>query len=509
MSRLVYGCRFDVPGANAWEATVAPRYQRWLVDRYRKSFGTTVTPDLPNGEVVGSLPDDHALLIRCHRAEEASAFELSWTFPGDHGLLWRNLVRMAPLAESCAVEHRVDLASAEYLVTPAHYAVGAPAVVRVICQQEVLVGEMRVKATVYPLPENGVDQFVGLLEAKQRRLPVVLLTPFANGEPGELDARALADHLAGVAIVAEAATPEATRALSERLGRLGCYDGGVRVYWPGFDNSDDLKRHPLMLGSRIGFVGPDRAARTIERSIFSVAAFRFAPDPRISGIVAAAEAAARSERAHEVVEQGDTTWERYALEMSEQLEAALTEAEMLRGENENLKANQSVLFSFSAITDDEDEEEGGGSVAREPKSVAQAVDLASTDCPHLLFLESSRGSALDSPFKRPGEVYEALSTMDKVAAVWAKNRGSGDLRQMLKDAGLGKRVSNFISQTSKGKWGEQYTFTYEGEPQLFEWHVTLGAGAADTCASIHFLPDQAKGKLVVGHVGRHLTNTKS
>jgi len=227
-----------------------------------------------------------------------------------------------------------------------------------------------------------------------------------------------------------------------------------------------------------------------------VAAFRFAPDPRISAIVAAAEAAARSERAHEVVEQGDTTWEQYALEMSEQLEAVLAEAETLRKENENLKANQSLLFSLSATADEEDEDECGP-MAREPTSVAEAVAFARTDCLNLLFLESSQDSAGDSPFKRPGEIYEALTTMDKVAGVWGKNRGGGDLREMLKDAGLGKRISNFISQTSKGKWGQEYTFTYEGEPQLFEWHVTLGAGAADTCASIHFLPDQAKGELVV------------
>lgn len=415
MSRLVYGCRFDVPGVNAWVTTVAPRYQRWVTDRYRKSFGTAVVPDLATGEVSGALPEGHALFLRRHSAEDAIAIELSWTFPGDHGLLWRNLVRMAPLAECCAVEHRVELASAEYSVTPAPYAVGAPNVVRVICQREVLVGDMRVKATVYPLPEDGIDQFVGLLQADQRRLPVVLLTPFANGEPNELDARALADHLAGVAIVAEATTPDTTRALSERLGRLGCYDGGVRVYWPGFDSSDDLRRHPLLLGSRIGFVGPDRAGQTIERSIFSVAAFRFAPDPRISAIVAGAEAAARSERAQEVVEQGDITWEQYALEMSEQLEAVAAEAETLRRENENLKANQSVLFSFST-TADEDEDEGGP-VAREPTSVAQAVDFARIDCPNLLFLESCQGSAGDSPFKRPGEIYEALTTMDKVAGV--------------------------------------------------------------------------------------------
>lgn len=80
---------------------------------------------------------------------------------------------------------------------------------------------------------------------------------------------------------------------------------------------------------------------------------------------------------------------------------------------------------------------------------------------------------------------------------------------MLRDAGLGKRVSNFVSQTAKGKWSNEYTFTYDGQPQLFEWHVTLGAGAADTCASIHFLPAPQTGKLIIGHVGRHLTNTRS
>lgn len=44
---------------------------------------------------------------------------------------------------------------------------------------------------------------------------------------------------------------------------------------------------------------------------------------------------------------------------------------------------------------------------------------------------------------------------------------------------------------------------------LFEPHVTLGAGGDDTCLSIHFLPDAPMGKLVIGHVGRHLTNTRS
>jgi hypothetical protein len=504
MGRLVYGCRFDVPGESAWDTRVRPRYQRWISDRYRKSFDASVNADLGTGEVSGGLPDGHTLAIRRYDSG-GLATELEWSFPGEQGLIWRNLVRTAQIADRCAVEHRVEIGSAEYLVSPAAYSVGAPVVVRIICQQEVLVGDMHVRATVYPLRESGVDQFVGLLEAEQRRLPLVLLTPFANGEPGDLDARALADHLAGVAIVAEADAPETTRALSERIGRLGCYDGGVRVYWPGFRKNDDLRRHHLIFGSRIAILGSEHAGRMIERWIFSVAAFRFAPDPRIAGIISASEAAARAERAQAAVE-GDTTWEQYALEMSEKLDLALADLSTLKAENENLRANQSVLFAFAEQPDTEDGEQVP---TRQPTAVSEAVEFAAQDCPRLLFLESSRSSAEESPFKRPGEVYEALSIMNKVADVWARNQGGGDLRQMLMDAGLGKRVSNFISQTSKGKWRDDYTFTYDDEPRLFEWHVTLGAGAADTCASIHFLPDATRGKLVIAHVGRHLTNTRS
>jgi hypothetical protein len=469
-------------------------------------FGTSISADLQTGEISGEVPAGHLLAIRRHQADGV-AIELEWTFPGDQGLIWRNLVRAAQIDDRCAVEHRVELSSAEYLVSPAGYSVGAPTVVRVLCQQDVLVGEMRVRATVYPLQADGLDQFIDLLEAKQRRLPIVLLSPVANGEPGDLDSRALADHLAGVAIVTEADTPDTTRALTERIGRLGCYDGGARIYWPGFRTDDNLLRHPLLLGSRIALLGPERACRALERSIFSVAAFRFTPDTRISGIIERSEAVTRAERAQAVVGQGDATWEQYALEISEQLDVTRSELDVLRAENENLRANQNVLFAFSEPTDDEEVEQV--SSPREPASVSEAVKFATVDCPRLLFLDSSQASASDSPFRRPSEIYEALSTMNKVADVWARNQGGGDLRQMLKDAGLGKRVSNFISQTTRGKWAEEYTFHYDGEDRLFEWHVTLGAGGADTCSSIHFYPDAANGKLVIGHVGRHLTNTRA
>jgi hypothetical protein len=309
-----------------------------------------------------------------------------------------------------------------------------------------------------------------------------------------------------VAIVAQAENAQTTRALSDRLDRLGCYDGGVRIYWPGFQVHDDIRRHPLIFGARIATLGAPNAERSIERSIFSVAAFRFIPDARIDSIIAAGEAARRVERVAAAREEGDATWESYALEIAEEVDGLKAELADLKAENANLRDNQKILFSFS---DDESADAEIPEVIRNPISAAEAVEFAAADFDNLLFLESSFDAAKKSPFVRPTEIYEALAEMDKVANVWKRNEGGGDLRQMLIDGGLGRRVSSFISQTSKGKWRDDYTFTYQGKRQVFAPHVTLGAGAADTCASIHFLPDSAAGKLVIGYVGRHLTNTRA
>jgi hypothetical protein len=66
-----------------------------------------------------------------------------------------------------------------------------------------------------------------------------------------------------------------------------------------------------------------------------------------------------------------------------------------------------------------------------------------------------------------------------------------------------------ISDTTRTKFGKDYAFEYDGAKQLFEPHITLGSGDANSCASIHFILDQAREKIIVGHVGRHLPNTKT
>jgi hypothetical protein len=85
----------------------------------------------------------------------------------------------------------------------------------------------------------------------------------------------------------------------------------------------------------------------------------------------------------------------------------------------------------------------------------------------------------------------------------------GNILQELKGRGWGKRSSMHISQTTKTKYGKNYQFEYDGKIQYFEPHLTLGSGAANLCASIHYIIDQKRGKIVIGHVGRHLPNTNT
>lgn len=66
-----------------------------------------------------------------------------------------------------------------------------------------------------------------------------------------------------------------------------------------------------------------------------------------------------------------------------------------------------------------------------------------------------------------------------------------------------------ISQTTRTKFGTEYTFVYEGKKLLFEKHITEGAKQANKCFSIHMYRDEARRKIVIGHVGRHLTNTSA
>lgn len=515
MARLIYACRFEVPIADGL-SSILSAYSKWVEKHYQDRRGIADFHfDIGADSPVPDLPSRHTILREHFVAGENEAVRFIWAYPSDadQSLEWRNEVRIGGFDQYCAVEHTISIGSIDYRIAPAELPLGSPSVIRHLCSENsVLIGDMRVKATPYPLGVSNVDQFFDLLQSPKRRLPIVFVSPFANGDVNLLDASSLAQHLAGVAIVIEVRDPEATWDIADEIGRtLSCFDGGVRIYWPGFSTIHDPRSHRLYLGARISALGPTPVARSIERSVFGVAAFRFVPDNRISDVIREFEQAERAQRVEAQKASSGEEWENYAIELDEKLSAANQQIAELQAENENLKANQQLIFSTRVLgAADED-------VASEdkapPESVESALDQARAECDNLIILDSAFDVAKNCPFQRPAEILAALCDLDGIASDWAKRRkeegSGGDLLEHLKSRGWGKRRSMHISDATKSKHGGNYKFEYNGKRELFEPHITLGSGDANSCASIHFQLDQAKEKIVIAHVGRHLRNTKT
>jgi hypothetical protein len=141
--------------------------------------------------------------------------------------------------------------------------------------------------------------------------------------------------------------------------------------------------------------------------------------------------------------------------------------------------------------------------------VVAAVRLRLT--PHLLYLDDAFSSAKSSPYQRPYQLLYALLGMDDVAWRWAEQLDGGPplgaLRPAFRVHGL--TYKDGISSTTTGKWGGEYRHLHNGRRILFDAHINLGSKQAHKCLSIHFAWDDSERRVVVAHVGRHKTNTRS
>lgn len=512
MARLVYACRVDVAGPDAI-GSVLSIYKEWIISHYRNRRELTdfdFDPKIPGNH---DVPEGHSLSSSLYQDGDECAVIIHWSYPDSNnfGLKWENLTRIGQFYNSCGVEHLTYIESIEYNLSPARFNFGSPRAIREVCAKlETFVGEMNITSSVYTVDKNQLADLMTLLTSDIRRIPLILMTPYADGQQNLIDSTDLSQRLAGVAIVIRVDDPELTWDFSDEVGRaLSCFNGAARIYWPGFSKESDPGSHRLFLGSWIQTVGAGAAVQAIERVIFAVATLRYLPDPRITELVRRVESAQRRQILIARKQTSDDFFLEYENDLIrlDEANARITE---LESENANLKANLNLFFvpenmNAEALAPAEEVESF--------TSVITAVNAAEARCKNLVILETAKSAARDSPFQRPQEIYQALKDLDEIVDDWSKSqkeRGNGgDILRHLRSRGWGKRSSMHISDTTRSKYRSDYEFIYEGIPQLFEPHITIGAGDANSCASIHFIFDQQKLKMVIAHVGKHLPNTKT
>lgn len=146
------------------------------------------------------------------------------------------------------------------------------------------------------------------------------------------------------------------------------------------------------------------------------------------------------------------------------------------------------------------------------KTVLEVVETLMVDpawTKHVLVLPCALTSAADCPYIQLERLTDALERLAAYAARRAKVRGIS-AEQVAAEVGLGSVYRPHISTTATNKYRNEYVAQWNGRTELMREHLTLGGSCNDRiCMSVHFFWDKASERVIIGHIGRHRTNTLS
>ena len=520
--RTIYAIQLHVCPPDTWTpgdcfADLVTRIGQWVEGKYQRQWNARVSLRA-DGCSATPLPGHH-LLGTMRVAENTELFTLEWTHPADDdpSTAWVTNCVVARHGQLVQLAVILRLSTTKVVLRPVRFDLGRPRLVNeLLANFSVSMDHWPVPTKVEALSSPQVQPYVeNVLLNANRNLPVVMVSPDVWSGRYSVEPSTLLQRLMGFAHVAALSDKWAAFKLTDIVDKpLSCYDGAIRLYWPGFTLQDSPFPHKLFFPQSIrlhdeqGLPLPDHLFRTLS----AVASYRYTEG---SVIRDAHKAIAELERRR--VEELREKIRAGAVEkdgLENQLLGALERIDQLTVERDQYKAD--LAAQQTAWAEVQQAMAAGGPEASEPRSesrprfntVLDAVEEAKKNFTGpLLFLDSALESAKDSPYKDPDRAYEIFEALALVAEHWRKHKGA--LGQSWNDAisQLGFDLRDQISMTSKGKYGDQYKFMYKGQRCLFEKHITIGAKQADKCLSVHWYRDDDDLVLAIGHCGRHLSNT--
>ncbi|HZZ56484.1 MAG TPA: hypothetical protein VFE31_01545 [Opitutaceae bacterium] len=361
--------------------------------------------------------------------------------------------------------------------------------------------------------EQDLKKFIAWLESPKRSHPIVLVSVHRQSSRPLINPRELADHLAGIAHVIVAESPGVSSGLSKLLPRwLTCFDGAVRVYWPGFRRSSRTVDHRLWTVDDLAHPSLEfdsgRFADRVLAAIANVSVYSISPRycswERLQAI----------DRARVIAEaKGSEKWEELATAYSTDNEAK--EARIAQLERELDEAGQALFKEqqLTAALHAALEERKVGRVALSEEqlpvtSVADAIARAKVGFSQQLVFALNSRSDEKSPFGKPEEVWMAFEWLaTNYFSARMKVQGCADLNSDVSQAISGWSYSGHQKEATMKGNEEWYKCSYDGRRIWIPEHLKSGTGrAAVEAIRIAFVWDEHTKKVVVGFIGQHQKN---
>jgi hypothetical protein len=399
--------------------------------------------------------------------------------------------------------------------------VGRPRIVTdVIRNYACWIGKQPIVPTHLEVAAPDVESFVDSeLLNPDRQLPIMLISHDRFSDRPPIDPGVLQEKLLGLSQVVVMDKWACFR-LTDMLSKpLSCYNGALRIYWPGLRSDANPLDHPLYLPGTIEKY--QYTGRPLERQLFGllsrISTFRFDEGP-VAREVRRRVASARVvevRRARDVIQQGitSTTAENERLkkensELRDLYDLAEMEKEELHRELEEQRANWQVVRSFQQATEIPSDASTQAEPEAEFSSVSEALKKAEADfAKKVVFYEACRRSAKKSYFARPDQVYRVFEAIAEVAEEYFNARKKGHSMGRLEDAFVKRGFTDYSPKESKQTmdlYGDQRRFTHKGKQREMQKHLTLGGGDRTNCVQIYFEAEEKGEVFEIGYCGPHL-----
>lgn len=443
---------------------------------------------------------------------------------------WTTEIAIAHLDDRVQFALQLGAASTSFVVRPAWLTIGRPRIVTdILTDYSCWAGERPILSRAQLVEASDVPDFVNeILLDDKRTLPVVVVSHDRFTDQPNVDADRLHLSLLGFAHVAVFDKWAAFR-LTDSLGKaLSCFNGCVRIYWPGLTRVSDPMQHELYFPVQIEKF--EVLGKPLDRRLFAflskVSAFRFADGEVIREIQARidAERLAESQRVRKQIQQGaadastlqdllplhDMAMEENA-SLLERLKHLEKEKSDLTLELSTVKSNWNLFQQHQALSAEDETAAPQEPEENEPDSPLAALEQAEREYGQdLLVLDTARNAAGSSEFARPEEVYQALMAIRDVGNLYFDSVRTGTSMGGWAEQ-LGKRGFTQYSQTESDtvkndyrKYGRYREFTLNGGKRRIYQHLDLGGGDRKNCLQIYFEADRKLNRIIIAHCGEHL-----
>ncbi|MFT4040220.1 MAG: hypothetical protein QM692_18720 [Thermomicrobiales bacterium] len=438
-------------------------------------------------------------------------------------------------------------------VAPFSYQAQPPALVHdVIGSCNAWVGNVDVRpweVDIARVPALGL-----MLTRHERQAPVLVISQSPAGGP-LLEPALAARELAGLAKVVHLATIATASHLAAHLGDAHPVAGGaVRLFWPGYSVADPEAHHPLIVPEALREDGGAGAAlHALRQQLCEQAVWAYGSDRRVWEIERAAAEAHVAERDatlgaafDELARAGEReVWQIRELWLRDrdahggERAAALAREENAYAEIARLEAEAvEKKADADALIDDVDKENAallkriealeerpevvagsGAAVSLEAidgmKTVADVLAVVALDVDDdaIVFLPEAYTAARKSPFNGDMlDVFRHLRCLCRVAERYHRHTdGAFNFTGAFRDVGIPEsQYRSFTDEQTYNMHLNEYTRMYDaGDGKgarvvKLGPHLTLGI-RTNTLVRTYWHVDSENRRLVVGHVGRHLS----